>query len=412
MREEGDSRTVAPGPGAGRTLPQLLLGNRERWGERSIALRTKEYGVWNQVSWGECCDRTKAIFQGLRSLGLGTGTRACILGRNSLPWFLCEMAVLAAGGVVAGIDEGLSEEDTARLMMTAGADLAFAEDQGQVHKLLAIRARLPQLQRVVHWRAPAVDRYQDPFLLSLAGLMRLGEAESARRPQDFEDCVAKGRSEDAAIQFLTPGRGEVKSVTATHQFLLSFAESALAGGVDRGRKRPEYVALASPCWFFEQSLGYAGCLLQGQVLNFPERRDTASLDFREISPQVIARPPQAWDAVASAMSTNLRSSTRLKSLVSRCGLSIGRRSASLPAKHGPTALVQRLLLQVAELTVYGPLRDKHGLNRARLAYVAGGPASEETRLLFTSLNLNLREIYCSLKGGMVTADPGEEAGLS
>ena len=181
---------------AGGTLPQLLLKNRERWGTRSVALRTKEYGIWREYSWTECCERTKGIFLGLRSLGLKTGTHVCILGRNSPEWFFCEMAVQAAGGVLSGIDEGVSADDTERLISSDGVELALAEDQEQVDKLLAIKGRLPRLKRIVYWRAKGVDHYTDSILLSLQDLVKAGGEYEATHSRDFEDNVAEGKSED------------------------------------------------------------------------------------------------------------------------------------------------------------------------------------------------------------------------
>lgn len=392
-------------------MPQLLLKNRERWGTHGVALRAKEYGIWREYSWTECWEKTKAISLGLMSLGLKTGTRVCILGRNSPEWLLCEMAVQAAGGVPAGIAPELSAEDTEKSMGTAGVDLALAEGQEQVDKLLAIRARLPQLKRVVHWRAKGVERYTDPVLISLEELMRAGGEYEADHPGDFEDAVAGGRNDDAAIQLVTFRGDRVRSAPVTHEFVVSFAETASAAGVSRGRKRPEYVAGHDPCWFFEQALGYAMCLTAGHVLNFPESSDTMNRDFREISPQVVVRRPRVWEATASAIRGGLGGSTRLKRAVCRYGLSTGYEVASSSAEGRRAGIVRRLMYRGADLAVFGPLRDKHGLNKARLAYVAGGAVSEETRLLLGAIGINLREIYCSARDGLMTTDPGEERGL-
>lgn len=398
-------------PPGGRTLPQLLLKSRDRWGARGIALRSKEYGIWREYRWDECCERTKAIHLGLKGLGMERGTTVCILGRSSPEWFFSELAVQAAGGVPVGVVEGLPVKDTERLAIAAGVELALAEGQEQVDRLLGIRARLPQLKRVVYWRAKGVERYADPCLLTLEELMRAGGDYGAAHPRDFEASVAGGRGDDVAIRLMALKGDRVRSVPVTHEFLVSYAEAASDGGLCRGRKRPEYVAGSDPCWFFEQALGYAMSLTAGQVLNFPEGKDAMSRDFREISPQVVVRRPRAWDAMAAAINGNVAGSTRLKRAVCRYGLSAGYQVAGLPAAGGPAGAARRLLGRGADLAVFGPLRDKHGLNRARSTYVAGGAASEETRRLFRAINIHLREIHCSARDGFMTADPGEELGL-
>ena len=46
------------------TFPKLLLHNAARWpGE--IAMREKEFGIWNEFTWADCRDRVREIALGL-----------------------------------------------------------------------------------------------------------------------------------------------------------------------------------------------------------------------------------------------------------------------------------------------------------------------------------------------------------
>ena len=55
----------------GKPLPLLLQGNALRYGERRVALREKEYGIWQAVSWQRYYDHVKRFALGLKALGLG-----------------------------------------------------------------------------------------------------------------------------------------------------------------------------------------------------------------------------------------------------------------------------------------------------------------------------------------------------
>ena len=93
----GQSRE-GPARPAGRpedTLPKLLLSDYQNWGNDHLALRKKQYGIWQGYTWKDCYERTKAICLGLTSLGLGHGENACILGDSNPEWFWSELA----GGV-------------------------------------------------------------------------------------------------------------------------------------------------------------------------------------------------------------------------------------------------------------------------------------------------------------------------
>jgi long-subunit acyl-CoA synthetase (AMP-forming) len=55
-----------------------------------------------------------------------------------------------------------------------------------------------------------------------------------------------------------------------------------------------------------------------------------------------------------------------------------------------------------------PLRDKHGLTRARAVYVAGDTLSEEAVHFFSVIGIDLQHIYGSTKGGIVSEPPGAD----
>ena len=64
----------------GETFPQLLVEQARRWGDRKVALREKEYGIWQAVTWAEYLRHVRLFCQGLVSLGLERGDTVAIVG--------------------------------------------------------------------------------------------------------------------------------------------------------------------------------------------------------------------------------------------------------------------------------------------------------------------------------------------
>ena len=52
------------------TLPQMLATQARRHGRGRVALREKEYGIWQEVSWEEYAAHARAVGLGLQALGL------------------------------------------------------------------------------------------------------------------------------------------------------------------------------------------------------------------------------------------------------------------------------------------------------------------------------------------------------
>ena len=67
-----------------------------------------------------------------------------------------------------------------------------------------------------------------------------------------------------------------------------------------------------------------------------------------------------------------------------------------------------VLNRMVGLLLVRPLRDKHGLDRARVAYAAGGTFPEKTSRMFHAFAINVERIFGSSKDGIVTSPPPQE----
>ena len=390
------------------TFPKLLLRNYRQWGDTGVALRKKEYGVWREYTWKDCYDKVKAIFLGLVSAGLEAGDKVSILGDNSPEWFWSELAVQSAGGIALGLNPGGSSQEAKYVLEDSQPKFVLAQDQEQVDKLLEINEELPSLQRIIYWNDKGLRHYDNAILISLAEVIRLGEEHEKSHPEYFEQNIALGSGDDVAMIVYTLGsNGLPKALPATYEFLLSSLETALAS--NPAYDSDEYVSVITPGWFFEQILGFAASLVTGQKLNFTERPETAPEDSREISPHILVYPSPVWDQIASAIQTNVGSGTWLKRTLYHRSLSIGYERADLASSGGQMNIFKRLLHAIAGPLLFRPLKDKHGLNRARVIYAAGSILPPETLRFFAAIGVNLRQVFASTEGGIVSVYPGDES---
>ena len=148
------------------TTPKLLLHNAAHWGAE-VALREKEYGIWNSYSWADSRDRVQALALGLLAQGIERGDVVAIIGRNRPHWLWAELAAHSVGAMSLGIYEDALGKEVAYLLDYAGARLAFAEDEEQADKLLEIAGQLPQLRWIVYNDPRGMRKYADDRLLAL-----------------------------------------------------------------------------------------------------------------------------------------------------------------------------------------------------------------------------------------------------
>src|SRR5512143_3752951 len=85
------------------TLPKLLLQLARKFGDKKVALREKEFGIWQSITWQGYLDRVKAFSLGLVALGMQRGDKVAIIGDNRPEWVIAELAAQAAGGASVGL---------------------------------------------------------------------------------------------------------------------------------------------------------------------------------------------------------------------------------------------------------------------------------------------------------------------
>ncbi len=85
------------------TLPKLLREKALRLGDRQMAMRVKDRGIWQQYTWKDYHEKVRDLCLGMISLGLEPEDKICIIGENKPEWFWAELAAQCAGAVAVGI---------------------------------------------------------------------------------------------------------------------------------------------------------------------------------------------------------------------------------------------------------------------------------------------------------------------
>ena len=156
------------------TLPKLLVQQAARHGDRRVALREKEFGIWQSFTWEDYLRHVREFALGLVSLGLAPGDKVAIVGDNRPEWVFAELAALAAGGVPLGIYKDSTATEVGYVIDNSDAVVVVAEDQEQVDKLLELREKIPKVRHIVFADPKGMLGYRDPLLRSFGDVEALG----------------------------------------------------------------------------------------------------------------------------------------------------------------------------------------------------------------------------------------------
>src|SRR5947208_1020032 len=109
------------------TFPKLVRDNAERFASR-VAIREKDYGIWQSYTWRDYFDQARLIALGLASLGFARGDKTAIIGDNRPQLYWAVMATRALGGVPVPIYQDSVEKEMQYILDHAEARFAVVED--------------------------------------------------------------------------------------------------------------------------------------------------------------------------------------------------------------------------------------------------------------------------------------------
>jgi len=118
------------------TMPKLLMRNYRRWGDKKIAMRRKDYGIWEEFTWKDIYEQTKYFAYALLSYGFEPGDKLAFIGDNDPEMFWAELATQAIGGAATGIFSDCLPDEVQFQTSHSDSKFVVAEDQEQVDKIL------------------------------------------------------------------------------------------------------------------------------------------------------------------------------------------------------------------------------------------------------------------------------------
>jgi long-chain acyl-CoA synthetase len=390
------------------TLPQMLAAHARRHGRGKVALREKEYGVWQEVTWQDYAAHVRRVCLGLEELGLRRGDTLAIVCGNRPAWLYTELGAQSLGATPVGVFVDSSPEQLRYVVEHSEARIVMVEDQEQADKVLGVRAQLPRLQRIVVDDTRGLEDYREPLLLSLEEVERLGQAADTRDAARYDTLLAGGTPDDVALLAYTSGTtGTPKAAMISHRNLLAMAAGVTE--VDRVLDTDDVVSFLPFSWVGEQLLSVAIALHAGATVNFPEAPATVREDLREIGPHVMIAPPRFWETMCSEYQVKIGDAGRLKRAAAAVTLDIGMRVVARRLRGQPVGPGLRLLAGLARLLTFRALLDRLGLAQVRYAYTGGAALGPELFRFFRAIGLNLKQVYGQTEcGGICVLHPDDD----
>jgi long-chain acyl-CoA synthetase len=391
------------------TFPKLLIQNAEILRGRP-AMRHKDLGIWQTWTWDAVFEEVRALSVGIAELGLARGDKVAIVGTNRprLYWAMC--AVQALGAVPVPIYADSVADEMAYVLDHAEVTIAVAEDQEQVDKITSISDRLTRLTHILYDEPRGLRDYDHGRLQWITDVQARGRAKLAAggAAAVWLASVERGKGSDLAVILYTSGTtGRPKGVMLTFDNLIVSARNRnLFDDLGRDEEIIAYLPLA---WIGDHVFSYAQSYTAGFCVNCPETPETVVEDRREIGTTYAFAPPRIYENLLTLTMVRMADAGALKRRMFDYFIGVARQWGEKILDRERVPLFARVLYGLGELLVYGPLKNRYGLGRIRVAYTAGEAIGPEIFRFYRALGINLKQLYGQTEASVyITAQPDGE----
>ncbi len=305
------------------TIPKLLRRSAEKYGDR-IALREKDLGIWQNITWRQYYKNVKLSSLGMIALGLKKGDRISILSENNPEWLYADIGTQSVGGIVVGIYPTNVASQVEYILDHSQSKFVVVGDQEQTDKVLEVLDRLSELKKIIVIDMKGLRKYTNPLIMNFEEVLKLGREIDKKDPNLFERLVDETDPEDTALMVYTSGTtGKPKGAMISHRNAIASAKNFVAA--TPLREDDVIVSYLPLCHIAERSFSVFYPLIVGGItVNFAESIDTVQENLREIAPTVFFAVPRIWEKVHSSHIMRMRDATWFKRLVDKRCLEIGR----------------------------------------------------------------------------------------
>ncbi|MGI5150394.1 AMP-dependent synthetase/ligase [Plantactinospora sp. CA-294935] len=365
----------------------------------AVAMREKDRGIWQEVTWAGYWDTVQTVAHGLLALGVQPGDRVAIHAENRREWLFTDVATVALRAMTVGLYPTNPPPEVGYLLSHSGARVLIAEDQEQVDKALEVIDACPELERIVYLEPRGIrHRYRHPALLGWDELLAIGAEHRAAEPGAVAARMAAATAGDVATLIYTSGTtGPAKGAMLTVANV-DFAIRVLVDGGGFTDPPPgpydlllSYLPLCHVAERIFTTWFNAGA---GVQVAFAESIDTVQSNLREIQPTILFGVPRIWEKILAGVTIRLANASPVKRWNARLWLGVADRIAgTLVRTGGRHTAGTRLAYGIGWLFCYRALRVRIGMRRVRYAASGAAPIAPDVLRFFMGIGIRMHEVY-------------------
>ena len=373
------------------TVAKLFRHRVQQLGNK-VAMREKNFGIWETFTWADYGNKAREISMGLIALGLKRGDVCSIVSDNNKEWLYTDMGILCSGGVTSGVYTTDSSKQLQYLVTDSKTRFLFVENEEQLDKYLEVRESTPSIDKVIVFDPEGLHEFKDERVMMQEELYELGRTYLQDHPDLWDQEIDKAKPEDLMVLIYTSGTtGPPKGAMVSQRNCMYQIDSfdKILEIVDYD----EQLSFLPLCHILERLVSIFVPLKSCGTVNFVEGPDTVPENIRELSPTIFIAVPRIWEKFYSAIQLQVKNATRFGKWTYGAAEKIGKQVAAHKIERKPIPLFLSGMYWIAKKTVLNNILRMMGLDRLRWAGTGAAPISPDLIKWYLAMGIDMFEAY-------------------
>ncbi len=293
------------------TIPKMVQKTVATYPEILAQYKRIKNGEFEPITYRDMFQLALDFGAALLEIGIKRGDFIGLISDNRAEWQQADLGILALGAidVPRGCDATLN--DLEKILSITECKTVIAENNTQVNKILSLIEKLPNIKTIISFDSDIKEDVKNTAtnnnitLYNFPELIRNGQKYRIEHPDEIENELEKGSSEDIATIIFTSGTtGTPKGVQLTHKNFLAQLDEI----PERIYLNPGDRALnVLPVWHvFEREVEYVIFIQAGTICYSKPVGSILLADFKTLNPHLLPAVPRVFEAVYDGITKKMR----------------------------------------------------------------------------------------------------------
>lgn len=387
------SPVVTPIRGEGQPVPaqgwanlvEMFFANADQLGDKPL-LWAKQEGAWVARSWRQSADEVARLAGALRELGLQKGDRVVLVSENRPEWCICDLAIMAAGGITVPAYTTNTERDHQHILENSGALLAIVSTPRLAKNLMPCAYRIDGFRGIIGIEPLKIGQESGVQLHDYATLLA-GSITTAAQAKMW---ATFSRNDTACIIYTSGTGGAPRGVMQHHGAILSNAADVRDLIHREFEEGPDvFLSFLPLSHAYEHTASQFAAMALGAQTYYAESLEKLAANLEDVRPTIMVVVPRLFEVLRAKITKGVEKQGVVPAWLFKWALKLG----ALRYENGGTLnWWQRIFDRLLDRTVRAKVKMRLG-GRIKAMVAGGAPLNPQVGMFFHALGVRLCQGY-------------------